>query len=208
MSVLAETHCGFDIGVEFEKLLIEENFADAVRLWHGAVTFWLDWQLEPGCGRVSEKSCAMRIIKNQHCRNICLWPEGRWGYAIVNTVHFEDVAVDGFASCEAKQCLYDVVGLWVNMLDLVFQKAVTEPDARSYAIIQSQLIKQDSWRSKVLVEVDDASSFAVVQRELIKQCRWRSKMVVEVEAYRDMTTTVAILLCNGLGVHMRPEMSD
>ena len=32
MSVLAETHCGQDIGVEFQKLLDADNLADAVRL--------------------------------------------------------------------------------------------------------------------------------------------------------------------------------
>ena len=93
MSVLAETECGRDIGVEFQEFLDANNLEAAVRLWHGAVCFWLDWQLTPGRGRVTDTNNAMRIIKDLHCRNICLWPEGSHGYAIVDTLQFVGVGV-------------------------------------------------------------------------------------------------------------------
>ena len=112
MSVLAETYCGRDIGVEFQELLDANNWEAAVRLWHGAVCFWLDWQLTPGRGRVSDQNIVMRVIKDLHCRDICLWPEGSRGYAIVDTLQFVDVDDSGSSSREAnKKCAYYPHGL-------------------------------------------------------------------------------------------------
>ena len=103
MSVLAETQCGRDIGVEFEQFLDAKNLEAAVRLWHGALLFWLDWQLTPGRGRVIGTNHAMHIIKDLHCRNICRWLEGSHGYAIVDTLQFVYVDDSGLSSPEAKR---------------------------------------------------------------------------------------------------------
>ena len=173
MSVLAETYCGRDIGVEFQELLDANNWEAAVRLWHGAVCFWLDWQLTPGRGRVIDTDNAMRIIKDLHCRNLCRWQGGSDGYAIVDTLQFVDVNDSGRSSSEAKKSVRTIIKAWIDMLDLLFQKVVTGSEARAYSIAEV---------------------------ECIKQTRNNSTILDEVKAYRGLSDRLAVMLCRGLGV--------
>ena len=182
MSVLAKTHCGRDIGVEFQELLDANNLEAAVRLWHGAVCFWLDWQLTPGRGRVIDTNHAMYIIKDLHCRNICRWREGSHGYAIVDTLQFVDVDDSGTSSWEAKNSVNVIFTFWIDMLDQVCQRVETGPETRMYSLTQS---------------------------ESIKQARWKSTLLDEVKAYRHLTDMLGLMLCSGLGVHLHvSEMPD
>ena len=173
MSILAETECGRDIGVEFQEFLDANNLVAAVRLWHGAVCFWLDWQLTPGRGRVIDTNNAMYIIKDLHCRNICRWQEGSHGYAIVDTLQFADVNDSGKSSSEAKHSVNVIFTFWLDMLDQVCERVDTGADTRMCWLTQS---------------------------ESIKQARWKSTMLEEVKAYRHLSDMLALMLCRGLGV--------
>ena len=179
VSVLIETYCGEDVGQAFEALVSQPDLVGAIRLRHSAITFWLGWQSRIGHGRVSATNAALRIVKDLHCRNITRCPDNQFGFAIVDTLQIVHVSENfpwGDSHCKA--AVAGIFEQWVQMLDRIFQKVPTNPDARAEALSSQVAIKAGR----------KARDYTLLK---------------EVHAYLELANRVALLLCSALGVSLR-----